>query len=105
MISLKFKKGDQVKILTGKDKGKTGKILEVRRNDGKVVVEGISLITRHRRPRKSNEKGQKLVKPAAVNASNVVLVCGNCGKTTRIAFEVADTGVKNRICRHCKRTV
>ena len=70
-----LKKGDNVKILTGRDRGKTGKILEIRSNSGRVVVEGVSLVRDHRRPKKANQKGQIVTKPASLNISNVMLVC------------------------------
>ena len=101
----KFRKGDQVKILAGKDKGKTGKIIRIVTKTGSAVVEGLNLVTRHRKPKKSREKGQKLILPAPINASNLSLVCPNCGKTTRISYSILEGGGKTRICKHCKKSV
>ncbi len=105
MSNPNFKKGDQVKILSGKDKGKTGKILEVASGDGRVMVEGVGLVIRHKRPRSSREKGQKLTKPTFIDPSKVMLVCTNCGKPARVSIKISETGEKSRICKNCERAI
>ena len=105
MAHSNFKKGDIVKVLSGKDKGKTGKVLEVSVKDQTVLVEGVNLIVRHRRPRSNREKGQKLNKPAFVRPSKLMIVCPNCGKSARLRVQVAENGEKSRVCKNCNRSV
>lgn len=100
---MKIKKGDAVQMLAGKDHGKTGKILEMRMKTGRVVVEGLNLVTKHQKPKASGQKGQKIQKPAAVNISNVKLVCPQCGKATRVGYAVSKES-KLRQCKVCKAT-
>ena len=108
---MKIKKGDNVKILKGKDSGKTGKVLHVIKNDGKVVVEGLNLRYKHMRPRKQGETGQKIMFPAPLSISNVMLVCPKCGKPTRVSFKVLDKKgeikkeKKQRICKKCGNVI
>lgn len=83
---MKIKKGDKVKILTGKDRGKTGKVLQVFTSKNRVSVEGLNLSIKHMRPRKQGEKGQRIEFPAPLNASNLMLVCPKCGKAARVGY-------------------
>ncbi len=115
---MKIKKNDTIKILTGKDQGKTGKVLTVLHpsksvkthsgKDLKVVVEGLNLRYKHLRPKKSGEKGQRIMFPAPMNISNVQLICPKCGKPTRVGFKLQEgksdisREKKNRICKKCK---
>lgn len=98
---MRIKKGDMVKMLSGKDRGKTGKVLRVVPEDGRLAVEGLNLIKKHLRPRKRGEKGQIATIPALVDASNVALVCTACGKPTRVGYAVTE-GRKHRVCKKCK---
>ena len=101
---MKIKKGDQVKIILGKDNGKTGKVLKVFPELGKILVEGANLIKKHVRPRKDGERGQRLELPAKLNVSNVMLVCPKCGKETRVGFKkTADKTV--RVCKKCNSEI
>lgn len=102
---MRIKKGDKVKILAGKDKGKTGKVLQIFSVDRKIVVEGINILTKHTRPRKQGEKGQKIQLPAPLNISNVVLICPKCSKTTRISYKQGEKKKKFRVCKKCKETI
>src|SRR3989338_7810191 len=81
---MKIKKVDKVKILAGKDKGKTGKVLQVFASADRASIEGLNLLIKHMRPRKQGEKGQRLEFPAPLNLSNVMLVCPKCDKPTRV---------------------
>ncbi|OGN17656.1 MAG: 50S ribosomal protein L24 [Candidatus Yanofskybacteria bacterium RIFCSPHIGHO2_02_FULL_50_12] len=101
---MKIHKGDNVMMLTGKDRGKTGKILVTIPQDEKVVVEGLNLMKRHTRARKQGQKGQIISKERPVHAASVALVCPSCGKTTRIGFKV-ESDAKTRICKKCKNEV
>ena len=96
MSALKIKKGDTVKVITGKDKGKEGKVISVDVQKGKVVVEGANMVTKHTKPSQANPNGGIIQKEAAIDSSNVMLVVG--GKATRVGFEVKD-GKKVRVAK------
>ncbi|MDX9893137.1 MAG: 50S ribosomal protein L24 [Patescibacteria group bacterium] len=102
---MNIKKGDKVKVLTGKDKGKVGKVLQVFNKKDKVSVEGANLLYKNMRPKKQGEKGQRIQFPAAVKVSNLALVCPKCGKTTRVAYQILDNNKKVRICKKCKEII
>lgn len=102
---MNIKKNDRVKILTGKDKNKSGKVLQVSRKDGRVSVEGLNLLIKHLRPNREGEKGQRIEFPAFIDVSNVSLVCSKCGKATRVAHKIVklENGKtkKYRVCKKC----
>ncbi|MCX6798130.1 MAG: 50S ribosomal protein L24 [Candidatus Falkowbacteria bacterium] len=102
---MNIKKNDKVKILAGKDRGKTGKVLQVLPAEEKVSVEGLNLLIKHLRPRRQGEKGQRIEFPAFINLSNVALLCPKCGKTTRVAhkFIAQPEGRKAKKYRACKK--
>ncbi|MFM7088450.1 MAG: 50S ribosomal protein L24 [Candidatus Paceibacterota bacterium] len=85
---MKFKKGDNVIVISGKDKGKKGVIVRVLRDDNKVVVEGINLTKKHQRPRKSGEKGSIITMAMPLNASNVMAIDPKTGKRSRLGFKM-----------------
>src|SRR5687768_5733567 len=100
---LKIKKGDEVKILLGKDQGKTGKVLSVLTKEDKVLVEGINMYKRHVKGRQGIEGGViDITKP--INISNVGMVCKKCKKVTRVGFKI-DGESKLRICRKCQEVI
>ena len=114
MTTLKLKKGDTVQMLSGKDRGKQGRIVDARPRDGKVVVENLNILKKHQKPRPirdSNRMGGTQIAPggiieipAAVSSSNVMLVCPTCKLPTRVGIEIRE--VKNegiRKVRICKR--
>lgn len=108
----KLKTGDKVKMLSGKDKGKTGKILQIFVSEGKVVVEGLNLMIKHQRPKKQGEKGQRIQFSAPVNSSRVAVICSKCGKPTRIGSQAikSEDGskkkiIRNRICKKCNEVI
>ena len=103
---MKLKSGDKVKIIAGKDKGKKGKILQVFPLRNKVSVEGINLTIKHMRPRRQNEKGQKIEFPAPMSISNLMLICPRCNKPTRIKYKILDKiekrkNKRQRMCAKC----
>lgn len=100
---MKIKKGDTVKMLSGKDRGKTGKVLHVLPKEGKVSVEGLNIRVKHVRPRRQGEKGQRIQFPGMVASSKVMLVCPSCGKPTRVGGW-KEGEKKMRQCRKCKAT-
>ena len=87
-------------MLSGKDRGKKGKVILVLQNEGKIVVEGLNLIKKHVRARKQGQKGQIISKERAVSVSSVALVCKSCGKPTRIGYRFEEEN-KARICKKC----
>ena len=93
---LKIKKGDTVKVIAGKDNGKEGKVVSVDQKSGKVVVEGVNMITKHAKPSASNPNGGIVQKEAPIDGSNVMLVYK--GKATRVGFDVKD-GKKVRVAK------
>ena len=102
---MKIKKGDKVKILAGKDSGKTGKVLQVFVKRNKVSVEGINLLFKNMRPKKQGEKGQRIQFPAPVPVSNIALICPKCGRPTRPGFKIFENNKKVRICKKCKDVI
>ena len=99
MNKMSVKKDDVVVVLSGKDKGKQGKILEVFPKQGKVVVEKVNMVSRHTRPRQQGEQGGILQKEAPLYACKVQRVCPKCNKPTRPAHKVLEGGKKVRICK------
>ena len=100
MNKMSIKKGDEVVVLSGKDKGKQGKVLGTVPGSLKVVVEGINMVTCHVKPRKQGEEGGITQREAAIYASKVQVVCPKCGKGTRVAYVIKD-GKKARTCKKC----
>ncbi len=96
----RIKKGDTVQIMSGKDRGKRGKVLQVLPGMGKLVVENLNTMTKNVRARREKEKGQRITFAAPMDYSNVQLVCGKCGKVTRPAIKTVGDA-KNRICAKC----
>jgi large subunit ribosomal protein L24 len=101
---MKIKKGDTVKITTGKDAGKSGKVINIDSRTGKIVIEGLNVFKKHARPKTQNEKGQIVDVPRPMQASNVLLVCPSCHKPTRIGIKIDGTK-KERVCKKCKATI
>ena len=99
-MAINSKKGDTVVVLSGKDKGKQGKVLGTVPGSLKVVVEGINMVTCHVKPRKQGETGGIVQREAAMYASKVQVVCPKCNKGTRIAHKI-ENGKKTRVCKHC----
>jgi large subunit ribosomal protein L24 len=104
-MSLKFKKGDKVSILTGKDKGKTGRILKFLPENKTVIVEGINLVKKHLKRRSESEPGGIKEIPSPVHISNVILFCSNCNRGTRYSIKNLEDKSKIRLCKRCNRTI
>lgn len=100
MAKLKIKKGDNVIIIAGKEKGKKGKVTTVSSSDNKVIVEGINIVTRARKPRSAQDKGGLFKKEAPIDASNVMLVCPSCGNPSKVGVKEVN-GQKVRFCKKC----
>lgn len=101
---MKFKKGDQVKIVSGNEKGKEGKILAVFPMENKVVVEGVNMKKKHMRPRQQGKKGEMVTIPAPFPTSRIMRVCPKCGAVTRIAYQM-EGNIKIRVCKKCGATL
>lgn len=101
---MRIKKNDKVKILAGKDAGKTGKVLKIFPEERKLTVEGLNLIKKHTRPRKEGEKGQRVEIPRKIDSSNVKLVCPKCGQPSRVGYESRGEE-KFRKCRKCQAEI
>lgn len=100
MNNLHVKTGDNVMIISGKDKGQTGKVLQVSPSEGKVIVEGCNLVTKHVKPRRQGEQGGIVKAEGAIYASKVQLVCPVCGKAVRTGHVEKD-GKNVRVCKKC----
>ena len=101
MNKMSIKKDDLVVVLSGKDKGKQGKVLAVMPKESKVIVEKVNVVSRHTKPRKQGDQGGILKKEAPIYACKVQRVCPKCGKPTRAAHKVQADGKKVRICKKC----
>lgn len=99
-MAMNVKKGDTVVVLSGKDKGKQGKVLGTVPAEDKVVVEGVNMVTCHVKPRRQGETGGIVKREAALYASKVQVVCPKCKKGTRVAHKI-ENGKKTRVCKHC----
>jgi large subunit ribosomal protein L24 len=102
----RIRKDDVVVVLTGKDRGAQGKVLRVIPDKGRVIVEGVNFIKRHTRPNpQKNVKGGIIEREASLHASNVQLVCPECGAQTRVGHKILGDGRKVRVCRKCEGVV
>ena len=100
MKKMSIKQGDKVIVLNGKDKGKTGEVLTAMPREGKVVVQGVNVCSRHTKPRQPGDEGGIIQKEAPLYACKVMRVCPKCDKPTRAASKMVD-GKKVRVCKHC----
>ncbi len=99
-MAMNVKKGDTVVVLSGKDKGKQGKVQSTLPKASKVVVEGVNMVTCHTKPRRQGEEGGIVRREAPLYASKVQVVCPKCGKGTRVAHKI-EGDKKSRVCKHC----
>lgn len=102
---MNMKKNDTVVVLSGKDKGKKGKIMETMPKSDKVIVEGVNVASIHKKARKQGEESGIVRKEIPLYACKVMLVCPKCGKPTRLAFKLLDDGSKSRVCKKCGETI
>jgi large subunit ribosomal protein L24 len=97
----KIRRGDTVKVLAGKDRGKTARVMAVLPREGRVLVEGINMVSKHIRPRRAGEKGQRVSVAAPLALSKVQPICGSCKKSTRVAIK-REGNVRQRVCKKCQ---
>ncbi len=105
MKKVHVKTGDTVIIMSGRDRGEKGKVLAVSPKEGKVIVEGRNMVTKHVKPRKMGEQGGIIKAEGAIYASKVQLLCPRCGKPTRVAHKVYEDGTKERVCAKCGEAI
>lgn len=101
MKKMHIKRGDNVKVIAGKDKGKEGKVLTAIPEEGKVIVEGVAMVKKHQKARAQGQESKIIEKEAAIDASNVMRVCPACGKAARTGIKVLEDGSKARYCKKC----
>ena len=101
---LHVKTGDLVEIISGKDKGKRGKVLIAIPKEGKIIVENINMLTVHTKPRGMNQPGGIIRREGPIYASKAMLVCPSCNKRTRVGRRVLEDGSKTRVCKACGET-
>ena len=99
MSKVHVKTGDKVVVINGKDRGVQGKVLEVSPSEGKVIVEGVNVVTKHVKPRKMGEAGGIIKAESALYADKVQLICPKCGRPTRVGHMIDDKGKKVRVCK------
>ncbi len=95
------KKDDQVIVISGKDKGTTGKVLKAVPETGRVYVEGVNIVKKHQKARTQTDPSGIIEREGSVDASNVKIVCPKCGKATRVSYVVNADGSKDRVCKKC----
>ena len=108
MNSLNVKKGDTVVVISGKDKGKKGKVLVAHPSEERVVVQNTAMVVRHVKPRKQGEPGGRITKEGTIHASNVMVICPKCNKPTRVGHKIKVVEISGekkdksvRVCKHC----
>ncbi len=100
-----IKKGDLVLVISGKDKGKRGKVLSVLPSENKVIVEGVNIVKKHMRPTPKMRQGGIIEKPAPLYRCKVMLICPRCNQPTRIKHTFLDNGKKIKLCSKCKEII
>ena len=105
MNNLSVRKDDVVIVLSGKDKGRKGKVLQTFPKQNKVLVEGVNVAKRHRKPRRQNDPGGITEKECPIYAPKVMRLCPKCQKPTRIAHAISTDGTKNRVCKQCGEVI
>ena len=101
----RIKKNDTVKILLGRDRGKTGKVLFVWPEKNRALIQGRNLVKKHQRKTKEDQQGGVIQKESPIDISNLMLVCQKCSKPTRVGFSALSDGTKVRLCKKCKELI
>ncbi|NDY72341.1 50S ribosomal protein L24 [Desulfobacter hydrogenophilus] len=104
-MKIRIKKDDKVKVLTGKDKGKIGKVLKVAKKTNRIVVENINMVKVHQRPSQENPQGGIVEKAMPMDVSNLMLMCNSCIKPTRIGIKQLEDGKRVRVCKKCNQQI
>ena len=104
-MKTKIKKDDKVKVLTGKDKGKIGKVLKIVKKTNRIVIENINVVKANQRPTQANPQGGIVEKNMPVHVSNLMIMCNSCVKPTRISMKLLEDGKRVRICKQCNQQI
>lgn len=99
---MKIRKGDRVQVLSGKDRGKTGTVTRAYPERGRVIVDGVNIAKKHQKPTSQTNTGGIIDKEMPIAVDSVAIICGSCGKPTRIGYRFESDGTKVRICRKCE---
>jgi large subunit ribosomal protein L24 len=102
---VQIRRNDSVIVISGKERGKTGKVLRVHREENSVIIERVNLVKRHTKPRGPQQPGGIVEKEAAIDASNVMILCDKCNAPVRVGRKLLSDGKKIRICRRCKEAL
>lgn len=105
MNTMHVKKGDTVVVLSGKEKGKKGKVLTAIPKTGMVVIEGVNMVTCHKKPRRPGDQAGIVKKEGAMRSCKVQLVCPKCDKGTRVKMNILPSGERVRVCAHCGENI
>ena len=106
MAAIRLRKGDEVVVIAGKDRGKRGRVSEVRPRERTVLVAGVNIAKRHTKPNPTkNQKGGIIDQPMPLGLGKVMVVCSHCGKPTRVALRIDEDGTKERVCRQCGEAI
>ena len=105
IMKIRMKKDDKVKVLTGKDKGKIGKVLKVVKKTNRVIVENINVVKVHQKPTQANPQGGIVEKTMPIQISNLMVMCNSCVKPTRIGMKQLEDGKRVRICKKCEQQI
>ena len=103
--SFKIKKGDTVKVISGKEKGKTGQVLQVDRDNRKIFIEKVNMNKKHMKPSQKRRQGGIIDREGALNISNVMLVCRSCNQAVRVGMKILNDGKKLRYCKKCTEVI
>ena len=102
---MQIRRNDSVMVITGKERGKTGKVLRIHRDQNSVIIERVNLVKRHTKPRGPQQPGGIVEKEAAIDASNVMILCDKCNAPVRVGRKILSDGKKIRICRRCNEAL
>jgi large subunit ribosomal protein L24 len=105
MLKVKIRRGDTVTVLTGKERGKRGKVLRVMPDASRVLVEHVNMIKKHQRPTQKLRQGGIIEREGPIHLSNVQVVCGHCDRPSRTGVKILDDGRKIRVCRRCGESI
>ncbi|MCI0468618.1 MAG: 50S ribosomal protein L24 [Nitrospirae bacterium] len=102
---MRIKKGDTAVVITGKNTGKSGRVLSVAPTKERLILQGVNIVKKHAKPSKKYSQGGIIEKEASIHISNVMLVCPKCGKAARMGNTISDAGTKLRTCKKCKEAI
>lgn len=102
---MKIRRGDEVLVLTGRDRGETGKVRRAFPRENRVLVEGVNMVKRHMKPRGRTSQAGIITREAPIHVSNVMLICPKCQQPTRISFRLLEDGSKARVCKKCQEVI